>query len=283
MRGRIWITGAGGLIGSCLVRALPEFFPDARIRALTRGDLDFTDFAAVERLFGAEQPSMVFHCAAMTKSPDCQVRPVEARVANVDATRHLAGLAERIPFICFSTDLVFDGTRGNYDESAPVNPLSIYAETKAEADRIVLGNPGHTVIRTSLNGGKSAASTRPFNEEMLFAWRSGRTLRLFTDEFRCPMAASVTARAVCELAGQGATGLYHLAGSERLSRWQIGQLLASHFPEVPARLEPASLKEYVGAPRPPDVSLDCRKAQARLSFPLPAFSQWLGCHADEWR
>jgi dTDP-4-dehydrorhamnose reductase len=88
---------------------------------------------------------------------------------------------------------------------------------------------------------------------------------------------------VGELAGQGATGVYHLAGSERLSRWEIGCLLARYFPEVPALLEPASLREYVGAPRAPDVSLDCRKAQARLSFPLPAFSEWLGRHAEEWR
>jgi dTDP-4-dehydrorhamnose reductase len=219
----------------------------------------------------------------MTKSPDCQAHPAEARRANVDATRHLAALAAGIPFVFFSTDLVFDGRQGNYDESAAVNPLSVYAETKMEAERIVLQNPAHTIIRTSLNGGKSPGSTRPFNEEILFSWRSGKTLRLFTDEFRCPIAASVTARAVGELIRQGVSGIYHIAGSERLSRWEIGTLLARHFPEVPARMEPASLKEYTGAPRAPDVSLNCAKAQARLSFPLPAFSAWLERHASEWR
>ena len=72
----------------------------------------------------------------------------------------LAELAAEIPFFFLSTDLVFDGQTGNYDESAPVNPLSIYAETKAAAERIVLANPRHTVLRLSLNGGTSP-SGRP--------------------------------------------------------------------------------------------------------------------------
>jgi dTDP-4-dehydrorhamnose reductase len=76
-------------------------------------------------------------------------------------------------------------------------------------------------------------------------------------------------------------GLYHVAGSERLSRWQIGQLLAGRWPQLKPRIEPGSLKEYSGAPRAPDTSLNCAKAQDLLSFPLPSLTEWLAAHPDE--
>ncbi|MFN0066171.1 MAG: sugar nucleotide-binding protein [Limisphaerales bacterium] len=70
-------------------------------------------------------------------------------------------------------------------------------------------------------------------------------------------------------------GVYHLAGAERLSRWQLGELVAARHPEARPQLAPASLRDYVGPARPPDCALDCARVQARLAFPLPRFSAWL--------
>ncbi len=145
----------------------------------------------------------------------------------------------------------------------------------------MLANPKHTVIRTSLNGGVSPTGDRGFNEEIRRAWQEGRTLNLFTDEFRSPIPASATARAVWELARLEQTGLIHIAGSQRLSRWEIGQLLAARWPQLKPKLEPGSLKDYRGAPRAPDTSLNCAKAQALLSFPLPGLRDYLAAHPDE--
>ena len=275
-----WITGAGGLIGNCLVQTAPAAAPDWEARALTREELDLTDETAVRGAFQRERPGLVVHCAAMSRSPDCQADPALARRVNVDATGFLSRLAAGIPFVFFSTDLVFDGREGYYDETAVLNPLSVYAETKAMAEREVLSNPLHTVVRTSLNGGTSPKGDRGFNEEIRRAFRAGRTLRLFTDEFRCPIAAEVTARAVWELVQRNRPGLYHLAGAERLSRWQVGELLARRWPELRPKVEAGSLREYSGAPRPPDTSLNCEKLQRLLSFPLPGLTQWLAEHPD---
>src|SRR5439155_7646782 len=190
-------------------------------------------------------------------------------------------LAKDIPFIFISSDMVFDGETGNYDESAPTNPIGVYAETKMEAEKIILANPCHTVIRTSLNVGKSPTGDRAFNEQLQRAWQRGEKLRLFTDEFRCPVPAEVTARAIWELASLDQPALYHVAGAERLSRWQIGQLLASRWPELNPRIEPGSRKEYSGAPRPEDTSLNCAKVQRLLFSQLPRLSQWLAAHPHE--
>jgi dTDP-4-dehydrorhamnose reductase len=276
----VWITGAGGLIGNTLVEVASRRAPEWRVRALKRQDLDLTDSERVSRRFAEERPQLTIHCAALSSNPACQANPALAYKANVQVTELLTGLAADIPFCFFSTDLVFDGKAGKYSESAPVNPLSIYAETKVAAEEIVLKNPRHTVIRTSLNGGTSPTGDRGFNEQMRRAWQSGQSLKLFTDEFRSPIPAGITAQAVWELVACKRPGIYHVAGSERLSRWQIGQLLAARWPELSAQIEPASLRDYQGAPRPPDTSLDCAKAQALLTFALPRFSEWVASNAD---
>lgn len=277
---RVWITGAGGLIGHQLVVTAPEFAPGIEARGLTRRDLDLSDVAAVERAFVAENPEAIIHCAGLTKTGECERDPALARRLNVEVTAQLARFAADIPFFFFSTDLVFDGARGSYVETDAVNPLNVYGATKAEAERLVLTNPRHTVIRTSLNGGRSPSGNRGFNEETRLAWEAGKALTLFTDEFRCPIPAVVTARAVWELLFQRATGIFHVAGGARLSRWEIGQLLATRWPGVAARMIPGSLRDYTGPRRAPDTSFDCAKAQALLSFRLPGLGEWLAANPD---
>ena len=281
MKEIIWVTGAGGLIGNYLLRATPRFAQDWQVIGLTRAQLDLTDFDAVGAAFMEDRPQLIIHCAALSRSPACQENPSLARKVNVEATTRLVELAADIPFIFFSSDLVFDGRQGNYDESARPNPLSVYAETKIAAEQVVLANPKHTVVRISLNGGASPTGDRGFNEQMRRAWQAGKTLKLFVDEFRCPMPAIVTARAIWELVAQRKPGLYHLAGSQRLSRWQMGQLIAARWPQLNPRLEPASRKDYAGPPRPPDTSLNCAKIQKLLSFPLPGLGEWLMANPND--
>jgi dTDP-4-dehydrorhamnose reductase len=277
----IWVTGAAGLIGRQIMAGAAQGAPGVRTLGLTRAQLDLEDFAAVRTEYRRQRPRLIIHCAALSQSPDCQANPPLARKLNVEVTALLAELAADIPLVFFSSDLVFDGRAGNYDEAAPLNPISVYGETKAMAERVVLLNPRHTVIRTSLNAGISLSGTRAFNEQMRRAWEAGQPVRLFTDEFRSPIAAQATARAVWELAAGNKTGIYHVAGTERLSRVQLGQLLAARWPRLQPRIIPGSLREYTGAPRAADTSLNCAKARRCLSFPLPGFTQWLGEHPEE--
>lgn len=281
MTGNVWVTGAGGLIGSQLIKWSPTLPFSGRVIGVSRLELELTDTSAVRAAFQRDRPELIIHCAAISKTTECQSNPSLARQVNIEATALLNDLAQDIPFILFSSDLVFDGKKGNYDESDAVNPLSLYAETKAAAEARVLSNPKHTVVRTSLNGGVSPKGDRGFNEELRSAWRAGKTLRLFVDEFRSPVPAEVTARAVWELAALNRPGLYHIAGSERLSRWEIGQLVAVRWPQLQPKIEKASLNEYAGAPRSPDTSLNCAKVQQLLSFPLPGLRQWLAAHPEE--
>lgn len=276
-----WVTGAGGLIGSHIVQAAPTHAPGWQVRALTRSQLDLCDVAAVEKWFRADAPELIIHCAAVSKSPECEANPELAWAVNFRVTEHLARLAANARFVFLSTDLVFDGQKGNYNESAAVSPLNVYGRTKVAAEEVVLANARHTVIRTSLNGGPSPTRDRGFDEQLLLAWKKNQRTRLFKDEFRSPIAAAVTARALWEIVQAGLCGLYHVAGAERLSRWEIGRLVANRWPEFADRIEPGSLKDYQGPPRAPDTSLDCRKVQAALSFTLPGFTEWYKSRGSE--
>jgi dTDP-4-dehydrorhamnose reductase len=271
MAATAWITGAGGLIGSQVVRAAPLAWT---ARGLTRADLELTDVADVRTAFARESPQLVIHCAAMSKTGACEENPELAHLNNVAVTEALCELAADVPLVFFSTDLVFDGSRGNYSEADAPHPLNVYAETKFAAERVVLANPRHSVVRTSLNAGRTARGTA-FNEQWRRAWERGEATQLFTDEFRSPIAASVAARAVWELVAANQPALYHLAGSERLSRFEIGKLLALRCLELKPRIKPFSIKSFPGPRRSPDCSLDVSKLQRLLSFRLPKFSEWL--------
>ena len=271
-----WLTGANGLIGNYLVQTAPRFAPRWRVRALTRADFDLLDFDAIRREFARDKPQLIIHCAAITVVSDAQKNPELARRVNVGITKLLAELAAEIPLVFFSTDLVFDGRQGNYSETDATNPLHVYGETKLVAEEIVLKNPRHLVVRTSINAGPSPSGNRAFDEQLRRAMQSaGQGMTLFTDEFRCPIPAVETARAVWDLVEKNCAGLYHVAGAEKLSRLEIGKLLVKRWPEVTAQIKSGSAKDFPGPPRALDTSLDISKVQKVLSQTLPKFSDWL--------
>ena len=269
-----WITGAGGLVGSYLVRTASRWAPAWDARGLTRQDVDLTDETAVRRLWQEHQPAAVIHCAAISRPAVCEQDPELATKINVGATALLASLASEVPLLFFSSDQVFDGRQGRYVETDRINPINRYGETKAAAEELVLSNPRHTVIRLALTAGTSSTGDRSFVEDMRRSVAANLRLTLFTDEFRSPVPAGVVARAVWELIARKQSGLYHLGGAERLSRMEIGEALAMKYPELASRLQPGSVTAYHGPPRPPDLSMRCEKLQRLSPFRFTGFRSW---------
>ncbi len=286
MAPRAIITGAAGLIGQYLVKTAPRWAPDRDMQGLTRADLDLTDRANVERTWQSIKPNAVIHCAALSRTKDCEQDPEQARRINAGVTAHLAQLSQDIPFIFLSSGEVFDGKTGWYSETDEPNPINIYGKTKLEAERVVLQNPWHTVVRIVLTAGMSQHGDRSFVEDMCRTAKAGKDVTLYADEFRCPLAAGVIARVIWELVDCKQPGLYHLGGSERLSRWEIGETLLPWCQELKGRLMRGSARNHVGSHRPADLSLRYDKIQSLLSFRIPGFCEWLAGRsrrgADLW-
>jgi dTDP-4-dehydrorhamnose reductase len=280
----VWITGAGGFIGGYLAQTARELAPGWRVRALGRPDFDLLDFAAVEAEYRRDRPQLILHCAAISAVAEARDNPILTQKLNVEATGLLATLGEDSRMVFFSTDLVFDGRKGDYRETDAVGPLHRYGESKVAAEQLVLRHPRHLVLRTSINGGCSKSGNRGFNEQLRSALQNGRGMTLFTDEFRSPIPVAVTARVLWELVGQGRGGLFHVGGAEKLSRWQIGQLLLPRWPELKNQTEairPGSAKDFAGPARVLDASMNIGKIQSVLADPVPGLSAWLAAHPHE--
>jgi dTDP-4-dehydrorhamnose reductase len=199
------------------------------------------------------RPSAVFFCAYDKSNPAVTV---DAAVAAARAA--VAGDAR---FVLFSSDMVFDGVTGGYAEDAPLAPANAYGAMKVQAEALVQAeHAGAQVIRTSLLVGESGIHMRPAYEcETLVR---GQSVTLYRDEWRSPTHVDDLARGAWELASLDVAGVYHLAGSERLSRLDLGRILCALY-----RLDESLIREADRPPsRPRDTSLDSRRAAALIGW-----------------
>jgi len=281
---RLLVTGAGGLLGSHLVRLARGTFHvlglhSPRSRTANVAKVDLGDLPLLEQTVREFAPHVVIHAGAMTTPVECEEKPDLATRVNVDATRRLAALVRELDarLLLLSTDLVFDGEKGMYCEEDAVGPLSHYARTKVEAERATLDlAPNSLIVRVTLMVGTSPNGGRSVNEVMQRALERGETIRLFTDEFRALIGVENLAEALLELAEEYETGILHLCGPERRSRHEWGMLIARHFGWDLSRIQPVTRAEMkLFPPRPPDVSLDISKARRILKTRIQTIEEVL--------
>ena len=266
---KLLITGASGFLGwDICLSATGEWVTHGvvhtakkKIPAAFAHRCDITEVAAVEKLVRKINPDAVLHTAAISDANYCQQHQKESYSINVTATLLLVELcAERkIPFVFTSSDLVFDGKKGNYNEEDAVNPVSKYGEQKVEAENLVLKiYPEAAVCRMPLMVGDGGG--KGYLHSFLVKAKNGESLKLFTDEFRSPLGGISAAKGLL-FAINNFKGIYHLGGKERLSRFELGEKIAAVFGISASQLLSAKQSELqMSAPRPADVSLNSSKA-----------------------
>ncbi len=281
---RILVTGASGQLGGYLLRELRRQEWDAVAWSGTRTGrlfgyqlqpVDLADATAVATAFREAKPDAVIHAAAMARVDDCHRDSDRARRINVEATAQLAELARGIEsrFIFVSTDLVFDGTRSWHRESDAPAPLSTYGRSKATGEEAVLTFQRTLVVRLSLLFGPSLVGRKSFFDDQIEALREHRTITLFEDEWRTPLSLATAVQALVALAMADVTGILHVGGPERLSRFEMGSRLADAL-GADASVIRVGHREDVPAPepRPCDVSLD--SGRWRRLFPTQPWPAW---------
>ncbi|MBI5763801.1 MAG: SDR family oxidoreductase [Planctomycetes bacterium] len=261
------ITGAGGQLGSVLLRTLTRAGHSATGLISPTGPAplvgmtircDLTDRDSLSNVLSALQSTHIVHAAAVTNVQSAFENPGCARKVNVDATAHLVQLASQSGsrLVYISTDLVFDGKAGHYRETDAPLPLSVYGQSKLDGERLVLAYPGGAVARLPLMYGLPDVIRATTFRNQLQTLRDGQPLRLFEDEFRSPLWLDDAAEAVITIAQTAFAGLMHVAGPQRLSRLDMGRIMATalHCEEsllIPTRQWEIAFSE----PRPSDVSL----------------------------
>jgi dTDP-4-dehydrorhamnose reductase len=289
---RIIVTGANGFAGREVVLAALRRGHDvyalggskaAVVPDLKRSStLDLLDVAAVQGLMLEEFPQAVINCAALATIDGCDRDPARAEALNVDLPRRLAQLSFHVgaKLIHLSTDMVFDGADGRYANTATPAPLHLYGRTKAAGEVEVLkyGREHAAVIRTTLLNGNSGAGDRGLHERLFKDWAAGKQTPLFTDEIRQPVSLSNLADAAVELCERpNLSGVYHWAGLEPLSRYDMGVKVAEHFGLDPEKLIRAAQRADVPqlGSRPRDLSLLLHPLAGKLRTPAQPFADQL--------
>lgn len=111
-------------------------------------------------------------------------------------------------------------------------PRNLYAQTKllGERETLKFGKANATIIRTTLLSGNTPNGKKSLHERLFADWSNGKKTALFDDEIRQPVSASNLADVLVELCERpNLSGVYHWAGTEKLSRWEIGVRIARHF------------------------------------------------------
>lgn len=280
---KILITGSNGLLGQKLVYALRrqdaiECIATARgenrIReksGYTFATLDLTNREDVLNTIHRFKPDCIIHTAAMTNVDACELDPEGCERNNVDAVKYLleACAGTSIHFIDISTDFVFDGENGPYRETDTIGPLSVYARSKAEAERLVQqsGLPW-AILRTMIIYGVTDDAQR--SNVVLWTKSSleqGKDINVINDQFRGPTLAEDLADACIQAALRKAQGIYHVSGREVLSILDIANTVADYFGLDKKHIHPittASLKQP--ATRPLKTGFIIEKAERELEY-----------------
>lgn len=191
---------------------------------------------------------------------------------------YLAVAAERAGthLVHVSSDAVFSGAAISYDESARPDPVMPYGAAKAAAETAVMSVlPAATIARISLITGDGRSPHERLVHELVAGSRTGV---LFTDDIRCPVHVTDLALALLELAAIRPAGVHHLAGSDPVSRYELGCLIARRDGLDPALLRTGTRAGQIAGPLA--VRLDSHRTQALLRTRLRGAREFLAPAAD---
>ncbi len=270
---KLLVTGASGLLGNWIVILAEHDFqvtPTDILEPLHPNSVksDITDSESVRHLFLNLKPDAVIHTASETNVDRCETERERAWKINVQGTRNIAEacLETGAKLICISTDYVFDGEKGLYDEEDSPNPIDFYGLTKLEGEKHAAKRLGNcAILRTSVLYGR-----HPWKQDFV-TWvvtklKQNQEITVVDDHFNSPTLAENLAEVALEVLKLDLQGVFHTAGSQRISRYDFARKIAETFKLDPSLIKPIKMNELKVwiAKRPRDSSLNIEKVEQHL-------------------
>ncbi len=239
---RVLITGSNGLLGQKLVTTfLEEYEVIATAREeqsvfqsprFTYRTLDIANYRQVHHLLEDVRPDVIINAAAYTYVDGCEVEKETCWRVNVKAVENLAVLARRIgsKLVHVSTDYIFDGRQGPYDEEARPNPLCYYGKAKLASENAVKkeGIP-HIIARTSVVYGVGRGVKKNFFLWLYESLKNGQAIRVVTDQYNTPTLAEDLAEGILQALQANVEGVVNISGREFLNRYEMAITVARFF------------------------------------------------------
>jgi dTDP-4-dehydrorhamnose reductase len=294
---KILITGANGLLGQKLVEQLVaegEFEVIATGKGPTRlnGDgftylsMDITVPEEVYSVIGSVAPNTIIHSAAMTNVDQCELNQEACIEINVKATASLVAAAERVKahFIFVSTDFIFSGEDGPYDEEAVAAPVNFYGESKLQGEQLVINSKtSWAIARTVLVYGIANDLSR----SNIILWvksslEAGKTIQVVDDQFRTPTLAEDLALGCILIAKHRATGIYNISGAELLTPYEMAIQTADYFDLNKDLINKTDSTKFTQpARRPLKTGFIIDKARKQLGYEPKTFKMGIGIIAKQ--
>ncbi|MCX6338444.1 MAG: dTDP-4-dehydrorhamnose reductase [Candidatus Aureabacteria bacterium] len=293
---KVLIVGASGFLGWNLAKKLRGAYevtgtfgrnPVER-DGCRMEKLDLASKSDAAALVRRCSPEVILNAAALIDVDLCERERERAAAINAEGSRIVAELAAEVGarLIYFSTDMVFDGRKGMYSEEEAPHPVNWYGETKLAGETWARDCcPRAVIARLALMYGAGSRAHGSFFQWMLRRLEKGERVNLFTDQFRTPTFVGDVCLAVEKMIERPEiAGVYHLAGPERMNRYEFGTRLVDvfHFPLRllrPVRME--DLRNLM--PRPKDNSLDGRRAERELQIRFKGVVDGLRAVAEEMK
>jgi dTDP-4-dehydrorhamnose reductase len=289
-RKRVMTTGSNGLLGQKLTdiyRKLPEVEMLATAAGRDRypaaggysfASMDIANWQEVEKVINDFRPDTIIHTAAMTNVDACETEKERCRLLNVEAMNWLTDSANRCGahFISISTDFIFDGKNGPYDENAVAKPLSYYGWSKWAGEEIIRQKAAKwAILRTVLVYGLVADMSR--SNIVLWAKEAlekRKTISVVDDQYRTPTLAEDLAMG-CRLAElKEATGIFNISGKDFMSIYELVEQVARHYAlsmDQVQRIKSDELNQ--AAVRPPRTGFKLDKAMTILGYKPHSFDE----------
>jgi dTDP-4-dehydrorhamnose reductase len=289
-RSKILIVGASSFVGGNLVDYLADkemVFTTTRRKSLTDGILNNSCLLDIRRkekcldVIKSIEPEIVIHLAALTNLNQCFKDQILAWETNVIGAENIAVAASKIgaKVIYISTDLVFDGGKSFSSEGDIVYPICYYGKTKLEGEKRILAIHGmNLVLRTSLLYGWSRNESLCFTETIIDELSKGNKMKLFTDEIRTPLFINDLCSIIHLVEHrQDLSGIFHVGGPERTSRYEFGITIAEIFNLDKNLIIPVSLRDSRMSEdeKPEDCSLESTALRNKLSVEMTGLKEGL--------
>ncbi|BDB99848.1 SDR family oxidoreductase [Saccharolobus caldissimus] len=259
---RILIIGASGQLGLELSAVLKgEIIKVYNTKEVQGGyKLDLTNYSAVEDFIIKKRPDVIINTASMTDVDKCEVEREKAFKVNAEAVKHIVRASRVIEayLIHISTDYVFDGERGLYNEGDLPNPINYYGLSKLLGETYALSYDDSLVVRTS-----GVFRHKGYPVYVYKTLKEGKEVSAFKGYYS-PISARKLAEAISELIQYRKTRILNVAG-ERISRVDLAMKIKDKFNLVGSIKEVDHVEGWI-AKRPFDSSLDISKAKKVLSI-----------------
>jgi dTDP-4-dehydrorhamnose reductase len=285
MSQRVVIFGSSGQLGVELCTAYES--RGWTVNRFDRHSLDITECNKVEEALAKADPSLVINAAAYNQVDVAEREPLAAFQANALAVRNIAMACRQIDarLVHFSTDYVFDGTKGSpYFETDHTHPLGAYAVSKLAGELYAQAYIDDAlVIRTSGVYGPGGLFTPRGNfvELMLRLAKSGTPIRVVEDHVASPTYAPALADRTARLVERSAGGVFHVGGGEAIS-WYNYAAMIFELAGIQPELVPTNERGYRTAARRPKYSaLSNSKMEADGIPPMPPLSEALATYLRE--